>query len=422
MLNKDLANESPNHLATTQSTMPRKKIAVIGAGPAGLRAAEVAAEGGAQVSLFDAKPSSGRKFLVAGKRGLNLTHDENWNDFLLNYSGTNLPLPLWTEILNAFDNQALRKWSSSLGIETFAASSGKVFPVEMKAAALLKRWINKLRDQLEVSFSFNHQFTNFRCSGSKVEVSFLTPEGCVEHTFDTIVLAFGGGSWASTGSTGEWVNVFKNLGIGITPLSASNCGWEINWANDFITNAEGLPLKNIAVAAGDQQAVGELVITKYGLEGGPIYKLGPAIKALPSPEIMIDFKPNHSIDQLISKMESAKKNLINEAKLRWKLNPGCHALLDHHFNHSKQLTTELLAKTVKNFRIPLACSRPIDEAISSAGGVNWSELDGNLMLKKFPRIFCAGEMLDWEAPTGGYLLQACFATGDWAGKASLQES
>ncbi|MGJ8656858.1 MAG: NAD(P)/FAD-dependent oxidoreductase [Akkermansiaceae bacterium] len=402
--------------------MPTKNIAIIGAGPAGLRAAEVAAESGASVTIFDSKPSSGRKFLVAGKSGLNLTNDEPWETFLQKYSGTDLPHQHWNKILSNFDNQALRYWAGELGIATFVASSGKVFPTEMKAAPLLKRWIDKLR-ALEVSFSFNHHCTNFSSSKNGVEVSFSTPDNHEETTlqFDAVVLALGGGSWRNTGSTGEWTSIFLNHNIHLTPLTAANCGWETPWPEDFIKEAEGLPLKNIIVTAGEKSIGGELVITKYGLEGGPIYKLGAAIKSLPSPQITIDFKPSHTEEQLTAKMESAKRNLIHEAKLRWKLNAATHSLLKHHFPTEESLTVEKLAHTIKKFPIPLTQPRPIDEVISSAGGVKWSELDQNLMLKKLPGIYCAGEMIDWEAPTGGYLLQACFATGTWVAKAILAQ-
>ena len=399
--------------------MTTKNIAIIGAGPAGLRAAEVAAEAGGSVSIFDAKPSSGRKFLIAGKRGLNLTHDEDWDTFVQNYNGTDLPRPLWNNILNAFDNKALRQWAGSIGVETFVASSGKVFPTEMKAAPLLKRWVDKLRDKLKIRFSFNHLCTDLRTSDDGVEVSFSTPAGGITHRFDAVVIALGGGSWRSTGSTGEWVKIFANYDIGISPLTAANIGWEVAWSEALLDQSEGLPLKNIAVSAGNIHTAGELVITKYGLEGGPIYKLGPVIRSLSSPEIIIDFKPTHTTDQLIAKMESAKTDLINEAKFRWKLNPGAHALLIDNYSSARLITTEALAETIKNFHIPLTQPRPIDEAISSAGGIQWDELDENLMLKKLPGVYCAGEMIDWEAPTGGYLLQACFATGDWVGKAIL---
>lgn len=399
---------------------PTKNIAIIGAGPAGLRAAETAAQAGANVTIFDSKPSSGRKFLIAGKRGLNLTHDEEWSAFITRYSGKEIPSPLWQNILTAFDNTQLRQWAGSLGINTFVASSGKVFPTEMKAAPLLKRWIDKLRIDLKVNFLFNHNCTDLQASQKNITTTFTTPEGITTKTFDAVILALGGGSWPSTGSTGEWVKIFAKHNINITPLTSANSGWEVNWNHQLIEQAEGLPLKNITASASNKTAVGELVITKYGLEGGPIYKLGPAIRELEKPEINIDFKPTHTTEQLIAKMESAKTNLTKEAKTRWKLNPAAQALLNDRFPEHSDPTLADLAKTIKKFNIPLTRPRPIEEAISSAGGIQWNELDDNLMLKKLPHVYCAGEMIDWEAPTGGYLLQACFATGDWAAKATLK--
>jgi len=387
-----------------------KHIAIIGAGPAGLRAAEVAAEHGAQVSVFDAKPSAGRKFLIAGKSGLNLTNNEDWQTFLSRYQGNDLPTETWNKILNNFDNNALRHWAAGLGIETFAASSGKVFPTSMKAAPLLRRWIQKLR-QLGVHFHFNHRLTQL---DKDLTLQFEYRKEPHTYKFDAVILALGGASHPATGSTGKWTKIFDSLGIRYTPLSAANCGWETNWHKELLDDAEGLPLKNIIVHAGDKSQHGELVITKYGLEGGPIYRLGPAIKSLPTPEIRIDFKPTFSHAQLIAKMESAKRNLLHEAKLRWKLHPSGIAIL----KHLKQWqTVEELAQIVKSCTIPLTQPRPIKEAISSAGGVSWDELDADLMVRKVPNLYCAGEMIDWEAPTGGYLLQACFATGTHAGKA-----
>ena len=400
--------------------MKKKNIAIIGAGPAGLRAAEVAVKAGASVTVYDSKPSSGRKFLVAGKSGLNLTNYEPWDSFLQKYHGPNLPQKLWNKILNNFDNQALRQWAHDLSIETFVASSNKVFPTEMKAAPLLRRWIEKLR-KLEVTFHFNHQCINFNSINNNVVLTFFSPVGNVTKQVDTAVLALGGGSWRNTGSTGDWVNIFNHHNITTTPLTSANCGWHTLWNPNILIEAEGLPLKNIIVSAGDQSIGGELVITKYGLEGGPIYKLGAAIKALPSPSITIDFKPNHTAEQLIAKMESAREttkgNLIKEARTRWKLNTAAHTLLHDRFIPEENITVQKLTQAIKNFPITLTKPRPIDEAISSAGGVQWSELDNSLMLKKLPHIYCAGEMLDWEAPTGGYLLQACFATGSWVGRA-----
>jgi len=392
----------------------RKHIAIIGAGPAGLRAAEVCAGNGATVSVFDAKPSAGRKFLVAGKSGLNLTNDEPWAMFLSRYQGNQLPRELWNNILTEFDNTALRKWAIELGIETFAASSNKVFPVNMKAAPLLRRWIERLRAK-NVKFHFRHEFRDLTADR---EITFDHQGEQVTKQFDKIIFALGGGSWASTGSTGKWVKSFTELGIGVTPLSAANCGWEVDWSEQVLEKAEGLPLKNLIVSAGETRRRGELVITKYGLEGGPIYRLGPAIKSLSNPEIVIDFKPTFTVEELIAKMESAKPNLLKEAKYYWKLSPAVIAILSI---RGKWDSVEKLAHEVKHCRIPLTQPRPIEEAISSAGGIQWSELDDNLMLKKLPGVYCAGEMLDWEAPTGGYLLQACFATGTRVGNAVAED-
>ena len=391
--------------------MQQKNIAIIGAGPAGLRAAEVAAESGASVTVYDAKPSSGRKFLVAGKSGLNLTNDDDWEIFLSRYTGNDLPTELWNQVLTEFDNTALREWAASLGIATYTASSGKVFPTEMKSAPLLRRWIEKLR-RLEVSFHFNHQLIELDSSENGAALTVRSKELDTTHHYHSIILALGGGSWQTTGSTGAWVEIFNNHGIQTTPLTAANCGWHTAWHPSVLEKAEGLPLKNIVVTAGENSRQGELVITKYGLEGGPIYRLGPHIKALETPHIIIDFKPSFTIERLVAKMESAKRNFLHEAKLRWKLSPAMLAILE---TYPEWTSAEELAKTVKACTIPLTHTRPIDEAISSAGGVKWSELDESLMLKKLPHIYCAGEMLDWEAPTGGYLLQACFATGNWAG-------
>ena len=393
-------------------TTPRS-IAVIGGGPAGLRAAEVAAEAGAKVTLYDAKRSVGRKFLVAGKSGLNLTNGEPMPDFLQHYQGPGLP-GYFPEIVEDFDNTALREWAGLLGIETHVASSGKVFPDGMKAAPLLRRWIEKLR-RLGVDFKVRHQLTRLT-PGRTHKLTFQHDDEQVETQHDAVILALGGASWPSTGSDGEWVSMLESLGITVSPLSSANCGWEADWPVALLEGAEGLPLKNMVVSAGEASRHGELVITRYGLEGGPIYRLGPAIRAMQQPHIHLDLKPTFTVEQLVKKMESAKRNFLNEAKQRWKLNPASFAILKH--LHGPFDDAESLARCVKHCKIPLTQPRPIAEAISSAGGVQWPCLDANLMLRNQPGIFLAGEMIDWEAPTGGYLLQASFATGTRAGLAA----
>ena len=389
-------------------------IAVIGGGPAGLRAAEVAAEAGAKVTLYEAKRSVGRKFLVAGKSGLNLTNGEAFPDFLKYYQGPCLP-EFFYQALKDFDNDDLRAWALELGIETYIASSNKVFPTGMKAAPLLRRWIEKLR-RIGVDFKVRHALTEIT-PGAPHSLSFLHDDQPTTAEHDAIILALGGGSWPSTGSDGKWVQSLDNLGLKVTPLSSANCGWETNWPAPLLEAAEGLPLKNMVVHAGDQSRQGELVITRYGLEGGPIYRLGPAIKSQVHPHIHLDLKPTFTVDQLVRKMESVKRNFLKEAKLRWKLSPAALAIIEH--LHGPFQDAQSLATCVKSCRIPLTQPRPIDEAISSAGGAQWENFSHGFALREHPSIYLAGEMLDWEAPTGGFLLQAAFATGSAAAKAAV---
>jgi uncharacterized flavoprotein (TIGR03862 family) len=389
---------------------------VIGGGPAGLRAAEVAASAGAAVTLYDAKRSVGRKFLVAGKSGLNLTNAADFEQFVSVYSGDDLPASLWRKCLAEFDRDAMRAWATGLGIETMATSSGKVFPQTMKAAPLLRRWVERLRG-LGVTFAMNHRWMGLE-PGNPLRLRFMANHSGDEITFshDAIVLALGGGSWPGTGSDGTWVSTLQAVGIAVSPLQSANCGWECAWTPETAARVEGHPLQNIHVRAGDQKAIGELMLTRYGIEGTVIYALGRALRAMAAPAIHIDFKPTFSSAQLVRKMESARRNFLQEAHSRWKLPDAACALIEQW--HGPISSAETLAGIVKDCRIPLIKPRPLDEAISTAGGVRWAELDDHLMLKKVPGVYCAGEMIDWEAPTGGYLLQACFATGTLAGRSA----
>lgn len=400
--------------------MKRKQhIVIIGGGPAGLRAAEVAAAGGAEVVLYDAMRSVGRKFLVAGKSGLNLTNGERIEQFFSKYSGGDLPQECWRDILMGFDNTALREWSVGLGVETFVASSGKVFPKpvagQIKAAPLLRRWLNRLRE-LGVVFKTQHRWVGMGASG---ELMFQHDGQVVSVSYDSAIFALGGASWSRTGSDGHWVRSFQDLGIETSPLAAANCGWEAGWPESIRVEADGLPLKNIELRAGDSVRRGELVVTRYGLEGGPIYRLGTEIRAMSAPHVFIDFKPDMAVDDLVSKMGSVSRNFVREARRRWRLDPAACALLKYLPERGPWRSVRQLAEEVKCCKVPLLKSRPVEEAISSAGGVMWRELDGNLMLRKIPNVYVVGEMIDWEAPTGGYLLQACFATGTYAAKAAL---
>lgn len=385
------------------------QLAVIGGGPAGLRAAEVAAEAGVRVTLFDAKPSVGRKFLVAGKGGLNLTHGEKTERFVKRYDGPEQPEDIWRGLLADFDAAALREWAGGLGVETFQASSGRVYPKALKAAPLLRRWIARLKSH-GVRFEMNHRWCGIT-PGSSQRLEF---ENGAVFEADSVIFALGGGSWPQTGSDGGWWHVFKSLGIACDPLVAANCGWEHAWPPEVLSAAEGMPLKNLVVRADGKTAAGELLVTRYGVEGGAIYELGATLRAMREPSIAIDFKPTFTHAQLTAKMESARRDFLNEARVRWRLADAVVAILGGRPWHD----SESLAREVKHCVITLTGPRPLAEAISSAGGVCWSELDGNLMMKKFPGVHLAGEMINWEAPTGGYLMQGCFATGTRAGHAA----
>ena len=402
-----------SRLLIALSTTPR--IAIIGGGPAGLRAAEVTSVSPGAVTLYDAKRSAGRKFLVAGKGGLNLTNAEPLEQFATRYLGPGQPPNFWTKTLALFDNQSIRGWAARLDVGTFVTKSGRVYPKALKAAPLLRRWITRLRQQ-GVFFAMNHRLQGIS-PGRPHQLTFSTPDGPRCISADAVILALGGGSWPITGSDGAWLPLLKSLGIDTAPLTPANCGWEVAWPPAFLASHEGEPLKNLAIRAGNREVVGELIITRYGLEGGPLYELGPALRAMAEPRITIDFKPTFTTGRLIAKMESARREFLHEALLRWKLPPAVCDLIDH--SHGPIRSAEQLAPLTKEFSLPLTGPRPLAEAISSAGGVCWSELDPGLMLRKIPGIFLAGEMIDWEAPTGGYLMQGCFATGSLAGNSAL---
>jgi len=389
-------------------------LAIIGGGPAGLRAAEIAAQAGARVTVFDAKPSVGRKLLVAGRGGLNLTHGEAFEGFVSRYSGPDQPDGFWRDVLAALTPQDLRDWAAGLGIETFQQRTGRVYPREMKAAPLLRRWIDRLRG-LGVNFEMNHRWTTLQ-AGERIALGFDCHGESRSFETDAVILALGGASWPITGSDGGWVATLVSLGIDVNPLVPANCGWEHSWSPAILVAAEGKPLKNLVVRANGREATGELMVTAYGLEGGAIYQLGAALRAMAEPVLEIDFKPTFSHDDLLQKMESVKHGRLAACKERWKLSDAAHAILCDGL--PADVSLEALACRAKACPISLTHPRPIDEAISSVGGVRWTELDGNLMLKKLPGVFVAGEMIDWEAPTGGYLMQGCFATGTHAAKAA----
>lgn len=378
-------------------------IVVVGGGPAGLRAAEVAAMWGRSVTVFDGKPSVGRKFLVAGKGGLNLTHGEKLENFVSRYSGGEK----WAEMLEDFSPQDLREWSHGLGQDTFQATSGRVYPKALKGAPVLRAWLERLKE-LGVEIRPRHLWSELR------EGNVLVFENGVEVQAKAIIFALGGGSWPKTGSDGGWVTKFQEMGVACKPLVASNCGWEIDWPENFLEKAEGSPLKNLVVSAGGKQVPGELLVTRYGLEGGAIYALGRELRSMPQPFIEIDFKPTFSSEELLVKLQGCSGDWLKAAAPRWRLSESARQVIGLVAVNS----AEELVKRAKACRIYLNGPRPIAEAISSAGGVCWDELDDHLMLKKIPGVFVCGEMIDWDAPTGGYLLQGSFTTGTRAGKSA----
>ncbi len=395
------------------------QIAIIGAGPAGLRAAEIAASGGAAVTVYDAKPSAGRKFLVAGRGGLNLTHATPAKLFSQRYSGPDQPPGFWDVLIAEFDADKSRAWADGLGVKTFAASTGRVYPEEMKAAPLLRRWIDRLRS-LGVNFAMRHRWTGLEREGTAFTLRFEAVEGPVSRQADAVILALGGGSWPDTGSNGQWVTTLAAIGVSIAPLESANCGWETSWPAEFLAIAEGQPLKNIVASVGPEKAAGELLVTAYGLEGGALYQLTPQLRAMAAPVITIDLKPTVSVESLVQRLGTARRNLLGEAGHRWRLGPAAQALLRLGAPAEAAASATALAAAVKSLQIPLIRPRPLAEAISSAGGVRWSEVDPGLMLRKLPGVFVAGEMIDWEAPTGGFLLHGCLVTGALAGRGALE--
>ncbi|HSP44944.1 MAG TPA: TIGR03862 family flavoprotein [Chthoniobacterales bacterium] len=389
-------------------------VLVIGGGPAGLHAAEVANAAGARVVVCDAQRSVGRKFLVAGRGGLNLTHGEPVENFPARYADEPAR---WRDLLRDFGPAEIRAWAADLGVETYVGTSGRVFPRGQKAAGLLRAWVKRLRSR-GVEFRTGSRLLNLGRPQNCWSAAFKT---AAAETFslpaDSIVLALGGASWPETGSDGRWPEILASHGVEITPWQPANCGWNVDWSPELLAQTEGLPLKNLTVRAGEESVSGELLITRHGLEGGAIYRLGRKLRSMPEPCLTLDFKPQLTVQVMrerISNLPSAE-----EWFGAWKLSKAAIALLETKSPDDLHDAGRTIA-LVKNFNITLRGPRPIAEAISSAGGVPWRELDETLMLLKMPGVFVAGEMIDWEAPTGGYLLQGCFATATRAGRAAAR--
>lgn len=390
------------------------QIAIIGGGPAGLMAAEVLLEHGAQVALYEAMPSPGRKFLVAGKGGLNLTHSEPREDFLSRYGARR---PQIEPLLENFGQDELRAWARELGIETFVGTSGRVFPADMKAAPLLRAWLKRLQVN-GLQIHTRHKWVGWEKDNS---LRFETPDGEKIVKADAVILALGGGSRPELGSDGGWILQLTERGVDVAPLKPANCGFDVNWTAHFRDKFEGQPLKSIAVTFKGQRKLGEFIITKNGVEGNLIYALSAQlrdeIEIAGSAKIELDLIPDWSEETLIEKLSRPRgsRSISSHLKRTVKLTGVKSGLLWEFVSKEDFLDPKKLAAAIKALPIPLVAPRPLEEAISSAGGVTFESLDEKLMLRAMPGLFCAGEMLDWEAPTGGYLLAACFASGRAAG-------
>ena len=388
--------------------MNNKKILVIGGGPAGLMAADVAIRNGLKITVIDSMPTFGRKFLMAGKSGLNLTMNEDALRFKNRIIQDN---KLIGKALDEFGPNEVIKWVNSLGIETFTGSTGRVFPKSMKASPLLRKWINQLVD-LGVLLK-----TRWRLIGiSDTTATFQTPEGIVNETADGIILALGGASWPKLGSTGDWQSLFNSEDI--ESFQPSNCSFLVSWSLKM-SKYFGEPIKSIKLDAGHQSSRGEIMISKEGIEGGGIYPLSSALKK--DLELKLDLLPDWSLEKIsrLLTLPRGKASYSNILRKRLKLEPIKQAIL-REFAMDAFGDPTLLAKNIKSLRIPLNGTGPIQTAISTTGGMKLGSIDESFMLRSHPGVFCAGEMLDWDAPTGGYLLTTCMATGRMAGKFTSQ--
>ena len=415
-------------------------VAVVGGGPAGLMAAQVLSGLGYSVHLFDAMPSVGRKFLLAGRGGLNLTHSEAFESFVQRYDEQETHLK---PILSEWGADQLRSWAQELGVETFIGTSGRVFPQEMKAAPLLRAWLQRLRHPLmgkPVEFHMRHRLNSLQaCSRPQweqphIELDFEVRQlssGKIEScsfSAKAVVLALGGGSWSRLGSDGAWVPWLKARGIPVHPLSPSNCGFHVagrdglGWTDFFSSRFAGFPLKSVAIEwprpnGQTARRQGEFVASAYGLEGSLIYAasadLRKSIQAQGFAELKLDLLPDWTLEKVIQAVSHprASRSLSSHLKGRLGIEGVKMALLNELLSHESLQNSAQLALAIKGLRIRLTAPRPIDEAISTAGGVAWEGLDSGLQTKALPGVYCAGEMLDWEAPTGGYLMTACMATG-----------
>jgi uncharacterized flavoprotein (TIGR03862 family) len=403
---------------------------VIGGGPAGLMAAEVLAEGGVEVDVFDAMPSVGRKFLLAGKGGLNLTHSEALDVFVGRYRER---AHMLDPVIRAFGPAALREWAQTLGVDTFVGTSGRVFPRDMKAAPLLRAWLHRLRHR-GVRFHMRHRWGGWDAQG---HLRFDTPAGQVLVSSRTTVLGLGGGSWSRLGSDGAWVPWLRARGVPVRDLQPSNCGFDVGWTEHFASRHAGAPMKSVAITWRDPAAdvgsvgalhtrQGEFVVTSGGVEGSLVYAASAALREdiarQGQASFSVDLLPGRTAQAVAAALAHPRgpRSLATHLKSRLGLDGVKRALIHECLPREVVGDVEALARALKAVPVTVRACRPIDEAISSAGGVGFESMDEHLMLHTLPGVFCAGEMLDWEAPTGGHLLTACMATGRAAGQGALR--
>jgi len=417
-----IAPASCDHASMTHATTPR--LAVIGGGPAGLMAAEAARADGVEVDLYDAMGSVGRKFLLAGKGGLNLTHAEPFEQFVGRYAERQHAVAAW---LRTFDAQAMREWARGLGVETFVGSSGRVFPVDLKAAPLLRGWVRRLH-RAGVNFHMHHRWLGWQADGA---LWFATPTGERVRQADALVLALGGASWPQLGADGAWVDELTRAGIDIAPLRPANMGFELAWSEHLTTRFAGEPLKAVVAHWFDRQGVaharqGECLLSEYGIEGSLVYAIGAELReqlqAQGEAILWLDLAPHREQAALTLALgrPRGKHSIGDWLRRQAGLDPVKCALVFEFADAATRKDPAALAALIKRLPLRLRAPRPVAEAISTAGGVRLEATDAALMLRERPGVFCAGEMLDWEAPTGGYLLTACFASGAVAGRAAAQ--
>jgi uncharacterized flavoprotein (TIGR03862 family) len=402
-----------------------KKIAIIGGGASGLMAADFLRHYPVQVSIYEAKPSVGRKFLLAGKGGMNITHSENFDSFCQRYGAEK---DFLQPMLEQFNNQAVRDWMQSLGFDSFVGSSGRVFPTDMKAAPLLRAWLHRLRE-CGVKICVRHRWLGWNDTGALI---FDSPNGTQYIQADAVILACGGASWPRLGSNGAWLPVLQQQGIDVLPLQAANCGFDSNWSTEFSQKLAGQPIKSGVLSFVDKTGQmhskqGDFVITATGIEGSLIYALSRPLRETINQNgqvtVYLDLVPHKSVAQVeaILSKPRGSNSLANYLRKQFAIDGVKAGLLRECVAKEVMQNNNTLAHTLKAVPIILYQTRPIAEAISSAGGVSWHELDDYLQLKQRPSVFCAGEMINWEAPTGGYLLTACFATAKCAALGVVRE-